>query len=213
MATFIPRKGHFYNNLIPADTRGPLVVDLDRIETDTLYAKCWEIQARNDLAEMVNPQQLADFLTEIQHLSIARQYHKIAAQVLREIRLRLDFLLQVGLSYLNLSRSAGSLSGGEAQRILVQNICGVPLIETLLVFARRDTVDYGYELRGSMSLGPLAVGKKLHEATATFLAARECPVQQHGAKTFAAPGSCDTHRFDVRPPHAATRQAGYKGNL
>ncbi|MDX2401504.1 ATP-binding cassette domain-containing protein, partial [Microbacterium algeriense] len=42
---------------------------------------------------------------------------KIAAQVLREIRLRLDFLLQVGLSYLNLSRSAGSLSGGEAQRV------------------------------------------------------------------------------------------------
>ena len=43
----------------------------------------------------------------------------------------------------------------EAQRILVQNLCGVPLIETLLVFARRDNVDYGYELRGSMSLGPL----------------------------------------------------------
>jgi peptide/nickel transport system substrate-binding protein len=44
---------------------------------------------------------------------------------------------------------------GEAQRILVQNVCGVPLIETLLVFARRDNVDYGYELKGSMSLGPL----------------------------------------------------------
>ncbi len=44
---------------------------------------------------------------------------------------------------------------GEAQRILVANMCGVPLIETLLVFARRDTVDYGYELKGSMSLGPL----------------------------------------------------------
>ncbi|WP_372623680.1 ABC transporter substrate-binding protein [Falsiroseomonas sp.] len=44
---------------------------------------------------------------------------------------------------------------GEAQRILVQNVCGVPLLETLLVFARRDNVDYGYELRGSMSLGPL----------------------------------------------------------
>ncbi len=43
----------------------------------------------------------------------------------------------------------------EAQRVLVQNVCGVPLIETLLVFARRDTVDYGYELKGSMSLGPL----------------------------------------------------------
>ncbi|NKC30807.1 ABC transporter substrate-binding protein [Falsiroseomonas selenitidurans] len=44
---------------------------------------------------------------------------------------------------------------GEAQRILVQNVCGVPLIETLLVFARRDNLDYGYALRGSMSLGPL----------------------------------------------------------
>jgi peptide/nickel transport system substrate-binding protein len=43
----------------------------------------------------------------------------------------------------------------EAQRILVQNVCGVPLLETLLVFARRDTLDYGYQLRGSMSLGPL----------------------------------------------------------
>ena len=43
----------------------------------------------------------------------------------------------------------------EAQRILVREVCGVPLIETLLVFARRDTVDYGYELRGSMSLGPV----------------------------------------------------------
>lgn len=43
----------------------------------------------------------------------------------------------------------------EAQRILVQNVCGVPLIETLLVFARSNNVDYGYDLKGSMSLGPL----------------------------------------------------------
>lgn len=43
----------------------------------------------------------------------------------------------------------------EAQRILVQNVCGVPVIETLLVFARRNNLEYGYELRGSMSLGPL----------------------------------------------------------
>ena len=43
----------------------------------------------------------------------------------------------------------------EAQKILLENVCGVPLLETLLVFARRDNVDYGYELKGSMSLGPL----------------------------------------------------------
>ena len=43
----------------------------------------------------------------------------IAAQVLREIRARLDYLLAVGLDYLSLERAAGSLSGGEAQRVAV----------------------------------------------------------------------------------------------
>lgn len=43
----------------------------------------------------------------------------------------------------------------EAQRILVGQVCGVPIIETLLVFARRENLDYGYKLEGSMSLGPL----------------------------------------------------------
>ena len=43
----------------------------------------------------------------------------------------------------------------EAQRLLVTAVCGVPVFETLLVFARRNTVDYGYPLTGSMSLGPL----------------------------------------------------------
>jgi peptide/nickel transport system substrate-binding protein len=42
----------------------------------------------------------------------------------------------------------------EAQRKLVANVCGVPLIETLLVFARHANVDYGYQLGGSLSLGP-----------------------------------------------------------
>ncbi len=43
----------------------------------------------------------------------------------------------------------------EAQRKLVAQVCGVPLAETFLVFARRASLDYGYELKGSMSLGPL----------------------------------------------------------
>jgi len=43
----------------------------------------------------------------------------------------------------------------EAQRILVAEVCGVPIFETLLVWGRRENLDYGYELRGSMSLGPL----------------------------------------------------------
>ena len=43
----------------------------------------------------------------------------------------------------------------EAQKKLVANVCAVPLFESLLLWARRDTLDWGYELKGSMSLGPL----------------------------------------------------------
>ncbi|MEZ3160074.1 excinuclease ABC subunit UvrA [Microbacterium sp. BWT-B31] len=57
----------------------------------------------------------------------------IGAQVLREIRVRLDFLIQVGLNYLNLSRSAGSLSGGEAQRIRLATQIGSGLTGVLYV--------------------------------------------------------------------------------
>lgn len=57
----------------------------------------------------------------------------IAAQVLREIRARLDFLLRVGLSYLNLARAAGTLSGGEAQRIRLATQIGSGLTGVLYV--------------------------------------------------------------------------------
>jgi peptide/nickel transport system substrate-binding protein len=42
-----------------------------------------------------------------------------------------------------------------AQEKLVAHVCAVPLFESLLVWARRDTLDYGHELKGSMSLGPM----------------------------------------------------------
>jgi excinuclease ABC subunit A len=58
---------------------------------------------------------------------------KIAAQVLREIRVRLEFLTQVGLTYLSLSRGAGTLSGGEAQRIRLATQIGSGLTGVLYV--------------------------------------------------------------------------------
>ena len=57
----------------------------------------------------------------------------IAAAVLREIRLRLDFLIQVGLNYLSLSRAAATLSGGEAQRIRLATQIGSGLTGVLYV--------------------------------------------------------------------------------
>ena len=58
---------------------------------------------------------------------------KIAAQVLREIRARLDFLLAVGLDYLSLERAAATLSGGEAQRIRLATQIGSGLTGVLYV--------------------------------------------------------------------------------
>ncbi|NCD18659.1 MAG: excinuclease ABC subunit UvrA [Actinobacteria bacterium] len=57
----------------------------------------------------------------------------IAAQVLKEIHARLGFLLDVGLDYLTLSRSAGTLSGGEAQRIRLATQIGSGLVGVLYV--------------------------------------------------------------------------------
>ncbi|KJL38118.1 excinuclease ABC subunit A [Microbacterium terrae] len=67
------------------------------------------------------------------HLTLTDREATIAAQVLREIRLRLDFLIRVGLDYLSLSRAAATLSGGEAQRIRLATQIGSGLTGVLYV--------------------------------------------------------------------------------
>ena len=74
---------------------------------------------------------------------------QIAAQVLREIRARLDFLLAVGLDYLSLARSAGSLSGGEAQRIRLATQIGAGLTGVLYVL---DEPSIGLHQRDNLRL-------------------------------------------------------------
>ncbi|MFV0319051.1 MAG: excinuclease ABC subunit UvrA [Microbacterium sp.] len=66
-------------------------------------------------------------------LELTEREAHIAAAVLREIRARLDFLIQVGLTYLSLGRAAGSLSGGEAQRIRLATQIGSGLTGVLYV--------------------------------------------------------------------------------
>ena len=66
-------------------------------------------------------------------LELSERDAKIAAQVLREIRLRLEFLIEVGLGYLNLARAAATLSGGEAQRIRLATQIGSGLTGVLYV--------------------------------------------------------------------------------
>jgi excinuclease ABC subunit A len=82
-----------------------------------------------DVAEL----SIADAARFMDTVVLTPREAKIAAQVLREIRARLEFLLEVGLTYLSLSRSAGTLSGGEAQRIRLATQIGSGLTGVLYV--------------------------------------------------------------------------------
>ncbi|WP_245977061.1 excinuclease ABC subunit UvrA [Cryobacterium soli] len=93
------------------------------------------------LAVLVHDMSIADIcslsLSEardfMDKLELTDREKTIAAQVLREIKVRLDFLLRVGLNYLSLARAAGTLSGGEAQRIRLATQIGSGLTGVLYV--------------------------------------------------------------------------------
>lgn len=76
---------------------------------------------------------LVDALAFVRGLQLTAREAKIGEQVLKEIDARLQFLLDVGLDYLTLSRSAGTLSGGEAQRIRLATQIGSGLVGVLYV--------------------------------------------------------------------------------
>ncbi|MBQ8857659.1 MAG: excinuclease ABC subunit UvrA [Lachnospiraceae bacterium] len=73
----------------------------------------------------MNIRKLYEFL---ENLKLTNQQHLIGDQILKEIRARIKFLLDVGLEYLSLSRATGTLSGGEAQRIRLATQIGSGLV-------------------------------------------------------------------------------------
>ena len=76
---------------------------------------------------------IVDSLEWFQNLTLSTKHQEIAAQILKEILDRLKFLVNVGLDYLTLSRSAGTLSGGESQRIRLASQIGSGLTGVLYV--------------------------------------------------------------------------------
>lgn len=95
-------------------------------------------EARNVYIGSINLPQISEksigeSLDFFQGLTLTGQKAQIAEKILKEIRERLEFLVNVGLNYLSLSRSAETLSGGEAQRIRLASQIGAGLVGVMYV--------------------------------------------------------------------------------
>ena len=101
-----------------------------RLNREALSYKIWD----KNIAELANMDisELRDWLGEVEnHLSDKQKV--VAAEIIKEIRKRIDFLLEVGLNYLSLNRASASLSGGESQRIRLATQIGSQLVNVLYI--------------------------------------------------------------------------------
>ncbi|MBO6537513.1 MAG: excinuclease ABC subunit UvrA [Balneolaceae bacterium] len=99
----------------------------------------------HDLVKM----DVSDLRDTLYGLTLSERQQLIGNQVLKEIRDRLDFLLNVGLDYLNLDREAQTLSGGEAQRIRLATQIGTQLVGVLYIL---DEPSIGLHQRDNIKL-------------------------------------------------------------
>ena len=101
-----------------------------RLNREALSFKIWDKNI-SELASM-DISELREWLDQAEeHLD--NQQRQIATEILKEIRTRLDFLLEVGLDYLALNRPSASLSGGESQRIRLATQIGSQLVNVLYI--------------------------------------------------------------------------------
>ena len=101
-----------------------------RLNKESLSYRIWDKNI-SELAAM-DMSQLSEWLSEAEtHMESKQQ--KIAAEIVKEIRTRINFLLDVGLDYLSLNRQSASLSGGESQRIRLATQIGSQLVNVLYI--------------------------------------------------------------------------------
>ena len=125
-----------------------------------------------------------DELKFINELSFGQRDGMIAKPIIKEIRERLTFLQSVGLEYLNLSRSAGTLSGGESQRIRLATQIGSSLMGVLYIL---DEPSIGLHQRDNERL--IATLKRLRDLGNTVI------VVEHDEDTMCAAD----HILDIGP--------------
>ncbi len=132
--------------------------ELEGYMLDRACAACHGARLRPEILAVtvggLNIRQLTDLSVDkilqfFDDLKLSEKESAIAAQILKEIRARLGFLQNVGLSYLTLSRSAGTLSGGEAQRIRLATQIGSGLMGVLYIL---DEPSIGLHQRDNQKL-------------------------------------------------------------
>lgn len=118
----------------------------NRLKKEALYFKILDKNI-SDLAKM-DITELANWFAVIDK-KLSKRQQIIAAEILKEIRTRIQFLLDVGLDYLNLDRTSKSLSGGEAQRIRLATQIGSQLVGVLYIL---DEPSIGLHQRDNQKL-------------------------------------------------------------
>ena len=150
-----------------------------RLKPEALAVKVGRISI-DDLTRLP----ITEALSFLNSLTLTPKEQTIAHQILKEIRERLGFLLNVGLDYLTLGRAAGSLSGGEAQRIRLATQIGSSLMGVLYVL---DEPSIGLHQRDNARL--LSTLKRLRDLGNTLI------VVEHDEGTMIAAD----HIIDIGP--------------
>ena len=101
-----------------------------RLKKESRYFKI-DDKNINDISTM-DLIELSKWFKELES-KLSNKDHKISEEIIKEIKTRIDFLLDVGLEYLSLSRSSKSLSGGEAQRVRLATQVGSQLVGVLYI--------------------------------------------------------------------------------
>ena len=101
-----------------------------RLNREALSYKIWDKNIA-DLAEM-DINELKDWVDHVEE-HISEKQRTIAVEIIKEIRKRINFLLDVGLDYLALNRQSATLSGGESQRIRLATQIGSQLVNVLYI--------------------------------------------------------------------------------
>ena len=143
-------------------------------------------------------------------LELTDRDHLIADRVFKEVRERMQFLLDVGLDYLSLARSAGTLSGGEAQRIRLASQIGSGLVGVLYVL---DEPSIGLHQRDNQRL--IGTLERLRDLGNTVIVVEHdeetIRVADHVVDIGPGRGGARRQRRARRPGHGARRLADQQG--